>query len=67
MAQNKLARAEVAMADEDYERARRLAEEAEMDARLAWSLAESEQAREALAEVQRGTQTLKQELQRRTQ
>ncbi|MGQ0750376.1 MAG: DUF4398 domain-containing protein, partial [Betaproteobacteria bacterium] len=62
IAQNKLARAEAAMANEDHERARRLAEQAEVDARLARSLAESEQAREALAEVQRGTQALKQEL-----
>lgn len=66
-AQDKLERAQTAMANEEYERARRLAEQAEVDARLAWSMAEAEQAREALAEVQQATQTLKQELQRRTQ
>lgn len=66
VAQLKLQRAETAMANENYELARRLAEQAEVDARLAWSMAESEQARQALAEVQRSTQTLKQELQRRT-
>lgn len=66
-AQSKLQQAQTAMANEDHERARRLAQQAEVDARLAWSVAESEQARDALAEVQRSIETLKQELHRRAQ
>jgi len=52
-AQAKLERAEAAMAREDHVEARLLAEQAEVDARLAWSLAESERARRELAEVNR--------------
>jgi hypothetical protein len=44
-AQEKLARAEQAMARDDWTQARRLAEEAEVDARYAWALAENERAR----------------------
>jgi hypothetical protein len=50
-AQVKLERAEAAMARENHADARILAEQAEVDAKLAWSLAESERARRALAEV----------------
>lgn len=64
-AQLKLQRAETAMANENYDLARRLAEQAEVDARLAYTMAESEQASQALAEVQQSMRTLKQELQRR--
>lgn len=67
IAQSKLQQAQTAMANEDHERARRLAQQAEVDARLAWSEAESEQARDALAEVQKSIQTLKRELHRRAQ
>ena len=45
LAQAKLARAEQAMAREDWRTARRLAEEAEVDARYAWALAQNERAR----------------------
>lgn len=45
LAQDKLARAEQAAAREQWREARRLAEQAEVDARYAWSLAESERVR----------------------
>jgi hypothetical protein len=45
LAQAKLARAEQAMTREDWREARRLAEQAEVDARYAWALAESERVR----------------------
>jgi multidrug resistance efflux pump len=51
VAQVKLERAEAALAAERNTDARLLAEQAEVDARLAGSLAESERARRALAEV----------------
>jgi hypothetical protein len=44
-AQSKLERAEQALARDDRTQARRLAEEAEVDARLAWAMAENERAR----------------------
>jgi hypothetical protein len=47
VAQDKLARAEQAMARDDWREARRLAEEAEVDARYAWALAENERAHRA--------------------
>ena len=47
LAQDKLARAEQAMARDDWRAARRLAEEAEVDARYAWALAENERAHRA--------------------
>ncbi|MGQ0547826.1 MAG: OmpA family protein [Betaproteobacteria bacterium] len=52
-AQGKLERAEALYAREQYTEARLLAEQAEVDAKLAWSIAENERARRALAEVQR--------------
>ena len=45
LAQSKLARAEQAMARDDWREARQLAEQAEVDARYAWALAENERAR----------------------
>lgn len=48
-AQAKLQGAELAMAREDWPQARRLAEEAEVDAKYAWSLAENERSRVELA------------------
>lgn len=44
-AKAKLARAEQALARDQASRARRLAEEAEVDARVAWALAENERSR----------------------
>jgi hypothetical protein len=45
LAQSKLAQAEQAMARDDWREARRLAEQAEVDARYAWALAENERVR----------------------
>ena len=45
-AQSKLERAEQAMARGDHVLARRLAEEAEVDARFAWAMAENERSRQ---------------------
>jgi hypothetical protein len=47
LAQDKLARAEQAMARDEWREARRLAEQAEVDARLAGSIAENERSRSA--------------------
>jgi len=44
-AKAKLAQAEQALAHDEPSRARRLAEEAEIDARMAWALAENERSR----------------------
>ena len=64
-AQDKLARAEDAMQHREYEAARRYAEQAEVDARLAWTSAENARAQRAAAEVEQGIQTLRRELDRR--
>lgn len=66
-AQSKLARAEQAMKREDYRNARLYAEQAEVDAKYAWTLAENVRAQRAAAEVSQGISTLRQELERRTQ
>ena len=63
-AQRKLALADEAMRKEDYDRARRLAEEAEADARLAQAMAESSEAQQSLKQVQDSIASLKQELMR---
>ena len=49
-AQSKLARAEMAMQRGHYEHARLLAEQAEADAKLAWTMAEQLRAQRALRE-----------------
>jgi hypothetical protein len=66
LAQTKLARAEEAMQRGENESARRLAEQAELDAKLAWTTAENARAQRAAAEVERGVQVLREELQRRS-
>jgi hypothetical protein len=66
-AQAKLARAEEAMQKEDYVHARIFAEQAEVDAKYAWTVAENARVQRAAAEIDRGISTLKQELQRRGQ
>lgn len=63
-AQRKLLAAQTALRSEDFERARRLADEAEIDARLALAISESSQARQSLEQVKEGVATLKQELMR---
>ncbi len=64
IAQEKLAQADTAMAGRKYADARRLAEEAEVDARLAAVTARSTKAQLAAAELERGIQALKEELAR---
>jgi uncharacterized protein DUF4398 len=66
-AQAKLASAEAAMQRGDYALARRFAEQAEVDARLAWTTAEDVRAQRAAAEVDQGVKALRDEVQRRTQ
>jgi hypothetical protein len=66
-AQTKLARAEEAMKRADYVTARILAEQAEVDAKYAWTLAENARAQRASAEVNQGINALRQELERRGQ
>jgi hypothetical protein len=66
-AEAKLQAAEAARVRGDHAEALRLAEQAEADARLAWAQAEHERSRQALAEVNAGIETLRQEVQRRPQ
>jgi hypothetical protein len=66
-AQAKLAGAEQAMQQGEYESARRLAEQAEVDAKLAWTVAENVRAQRAAAEVDRSVQALRDEIERRKQ
>lgn len=66
-ARAKLAQAEAAMRRKDYVDARIYAEQAEVDAKYAWTLAENARAQRALAEVSRSIDVLQQELQRRGQ
>jgi len=66
-AQTKLARAEQAMKRGDYDAARLYAEQAEVDARYAWTLGANARAQRAASEVSQGISTLRHELERRTQ
>ena len=66
-AHTKLARAEEAMKRGDHVAARMLAEQAEVDARYAWTVAENARMQRAAAEVNQGIHILKEELQRRPQ
>jgi hypothetical protein len=67
LAQAKLAGAERVMQGGDYVSARILAEQAEVDARYAWTLAENARLQRAAADVERNVQALRAELDRRTQ
>jgi len=64
-AQQKLARAEAAMQRGHYEHARILAEQAEADAKLAWTVAENVRVQRSAAEVQDGTRALREEMERK--
>jgi len=66
-AQTKLSRAELAMQRGHYEHARLLAQEAEADAKLAWTVAENARVQRNVAEVQDANRALREELQRKTQ
>jgi hypothetical protein len=64
-AQAKLEQAEAAMRREEYATARRLAEQAEVDANLAWTKAQTVKAKQAVSELEEGIRVLNQELERR--
>ena len=65
-AQNKMDRANRAMAKEDYDVARSLAVEAQNDARLAEKMAQSGKAQKAASVMQDDARVLQEELNRRT-
>ncbi|MEH6798014.1 MAG: DUF4398 domain-containing protein [Halopseudomonas sabulinigri] len=60
-AQDKLKQAELEMQDENYEEAKRLAEQAEWDARVAVRKTEAAKAQELLKDAQQGIEELRQE------
>jgi uncharacterized protein DUF4398 len=64
VAQAKLTRAEDAMQRGEYRDARILAEQAEVDARYAWTLAENARLQRAAAEVDQGVKLLRDQLDR---
>jgi hypothetical protein len=64
LARDKLARANQAMATKDYDAARSLAEQAEVDAQLAGVKARSGQSAKAAAEVQDASRALREEMNR---
>jgi hypothetical protein len=64
-AQQKYAAANAAMGRKDYDQARRLATEAAADARLAGAKAQTARAQAAVAEVNKGLDTLRSELQKK--
>ncbi|MEO7742503.1 MAG: DUF4398 domain-containing protein [Usitatibacter sp.] len=66
-AQDKMDRANRAMAKEDYDVARTLAEEAQADARLAEKKAQSDKAQKAAAVMRDDNRVLREELNRKTQ
>ena len=65
IAQAKLARAQDAMQRGNYVEARVLAEQAEVDARYAWTVGENARQQRAAAEAQQNVGALRQELDRR--
>lgn len=64
-AQTKLDQAQKAMQSEEHVTARRLAEQAEVDAKLASAKARTAKAQKAVAELQEGIRVLRQELERK--
>ncbi len=65
-AQDKMEQANRAVAKEDYEHARRLAEEAQVDARLAEKKAESAKARKAAVAMSDDIRVLREEINRKS-
>lgn len=65
-ARDKLMQAEKAMAEKDYKMARRLSEEAEVDARVAETRADAAQNASNLKQVQDSIRTLQEEINRRS-
>ncbi|GIZ11217.1 DUF4398 domain-containing protein [Pseudomonas sp. NCCP-436] len=66
-AQDKLKEAELAMHEKEYDKARRLAEQAEWDARLAERKAQAAKAERALQDARQGVQELRKEGMRNAQ
>ncbi len=66
MARDKLERAKVAMAAQNYELARALAEESQLDAQLAEAKARSSKARKTANDDLEGIRALREELDRKT-
>ena len=65
-AQEKMDRASRAMEKQDYENARRLAEEAQVDARLAEKKAQSAKAQQAASALQEDIRVLREEINRKS-
>jgi hypothetical protein len=65
MARDKLDRAHVAMTAKDYDLARSLAQEAQVDAQLAEARANSAKAQKAADELQEGRRVLREEMERK--
>ena len=63
-AEDKIAEARTALANEEYEKATRLAEQAQADAEYARSKADSEKAKKTADEMRQNIQTLRQEIER---
>lgn len=66
-AMEKMDAAERAMAQEDYQQARQLAEQAQVDAQLAAATARSAKAQKAASELQEDNRVLRQEIERKAQ
>lgn len=66
-AKDKLARAEQAMAQENYQLARQLAEEAQVDAKLAEAKSESAKTQKAARDSQESIRVLREEINRKAQ
>ncbi len=66
-AQDKLKQAEIAMHDEKYDEARRLAEQAEWDARVAERKAQAAKAEKAVQDARQGVNDLRDEASRSVQ
>lgn len=67
LARDKLNRANLAMAAEDFDRARALAQESQADAQLAEAKAQSAKARKAADELREAGRVLSKEIDRKTQ
>lgn len=66
-AQDKFKQAEIAMHDKKYDEARRLAEQAEWDARVAERKAQAAKAEKAVQDARQGVEDLRDESMRKTQ
>ena len=66
-AQEKLGQAEAAMQAKKYEQARSLAQQARADAHLAYTIAENSRAKRQADEANAANQTLRQELERKSE